>query len=51
MDRLPEDTREDFLTDYVHEIRRMRYIEDNNNEQEKFLSPYSLAILLAKKPT
>lgn len=50
LDRIPKDIQEDFLTDYVSEIRRMKFVEENNNEKgEKIIAPYSLAVVYARK--
>lgn len=48
--KIPENLKEDYFTDYLSEVRRLKLLEvpDNNNE-ERIQVPYKLFIVYAKR--
>ncbi|KAF5287214.1 hypothetical protein FQA39_LY15991 [Lamprigera yunnana] len=50
--KIPEKMKEDYLSDYIQEIRRMNLLESNqNNKQERVQVPYKLFIVYVSKTT
>ncbi|KAF5274249.1 hypothetical protein FQR65_LT04367 [Abscondita terminalis] len=48
--KIPEKMKEDYLTDYIKEIKRMNLVENcNNNNQERVQVPYKLFIVYVSK--